>query len=209
MNLTLLIVGIIGMLTVVSIYLIKRYKQSKQLILYLVITTVLFIGQAIFMYIVFEHNTLVHSMRLFALECGIAAVAYTDYRELIIPNEVILSLLVLRVILYVWELMVYQDQFLHLLKDSLTAFLLIGLFLIVIRFIAKDSVGFGDIKLMITMAIYQGFFGVFSSLFLSLLITSIIAIILLITKKKKKKDTVAFAPSVLAGLFLSITLTGI
>lgn len=190
-------------------YLLKRYKQSKQLILYMVISSLLIIGQAIFMYYTFKDATLVHLMKLFTLECGILALAWTDFREHIIPNEVIVTLLSLRVIFYIWEFIELQNRFFQVLTNSLMSFLLIGLFLIAVRLIAKDSIGFGDIKLMITMAVYQGFMGVFSSIFLSLLIMSIVGIVLLVTKKKKKKDTMAFAPSVLVGLCVSMTMSGI
>ena len=66
----------------------------------------------------------------------------------------------------------------------------------------------GDIKLMLVMCLFQGFYGVVSSLFCSLFIAFIYAIIVLLLRKKTKKDSVAFAPAILLGTALSIFLTG-
>ena len=66
----------------------------------------------------------------------------------------------------------------------------------------------GDIKLMLVMCLFQGFYGVASALFCSLFVAFIYAVVVLITKKKSKSDAVAFAPAILLGTMLSVFLIG-
>lgn len=67
----------------------------------------------------------------------------------------------------------------------------------------------GDIKLFALMGLYQGLFGVFNSVFFSLIVSFFISIILLILKRKNRKDVIPFGPSIYAGTVVGIFLTGL
>ena len=94
-----------------------------------------------------------------------------------------------------------------LLSDFLACLIVVALFLIGVV-IVKSGLGMGDIKLLLVMCLFQGFYGAVSSVFCSLLVAFFISIIALITKKKTRKDTLPFAPAILAGTYLSVFLTG-
>ena len=80
-------------------------------------------------------------------------------------------------------------------------FLLCGLLVI-------GGVGMGDIKLILIMCLFQGFYGVISALFCSLFAACVLAIALLVLKKKTRRDSIPFAPAILLGTIVSVVLTG-
>ena len=66
----------------------------------------------------------------------------------------------------------------------------------------------GDVKLVLVMGAFQGFTGMVSSVFVSMIIAFIAAIVLLISKKRKRSDSIEFAPALLLGTTISVILTG-
>ena len=72
----------------------------------------------------------------------------------------------------------------------------------------KNSIGYGDIKLFIVMGLLLGMNGIWSAVFVSLIVAFFAAIALLITKKKGRKDVVPFAPAIVIGTYVSVILTG-
>ena len=72
----------------------------------------------------------------------------------------------------------------------------------------KNSIGYGDIKLFIIMGLFLGMNGIWTAVFMSLIVAFFVAIFLLATRKKGKKDVVPFAPSIMIGTYISVILTG-
>lgn len=136
-------------------------------------------------------------------------VSLSDYKEKRIPNHVLLAGVILRILLYGIEIFARQDIFFEIVKSDLWGLGIMFIFFLTAYFIIKNGVGMGDIKLMMVMSLYVGLEGVFSALFCSLIIIFILAVYLLIRKKKNRKDTLPFAPAVLAGTLLSLFLNGI
>lgn len=188
---------------------VKEENLDKKILIYLGISFVAIIGLAIALYNLFPDNSYIQNVRTLVLISFLVPLAWKDYYQYIIPNMVLLWMTLIRLIIYIGEFIEYKKEFFTIIKDDVLAFLLIGTFLIIVHFLFKGSIGMGDIKLIMVMSFYQGFIGVFSSLFFSLIITAILSIVLLISKKKKRKDTVPFAPSVLIGTYLSVMCSGI
>ena len=157
---------------------------------------------------IYENNTLTENAKLIVLLAILFIAANTDARERLIPNKLVLSGIVLRVIFWIVELITIPDNFLDIVKNDLYACLLVVLFFVVGVLLVKGGIGMGDIKLMLVMCLFQGFYGVVSSLFCSLFVAFVYAIIVLLLRKKTKKDSVAFAPAILLGTALSVFLTG-
>ena len=107
------------------------------------------------------------------------------------------------------ELVTMKKEFFSTFKECMLSCLAIGVFLIIVHFVFKNSIGMGDIKLLMVMALYEGFFGSFCAIFFSMIIVCILGIALMIAKKKGRKDVLPFAPAVLVGTCLSIIMTGI
>lgn len=158
--------------------------------------------------LVYSKNTLLDNLRLLTLLSLLFVAANVDARERIIPNVLVLTGIFLRVLFWVAELIAAPDTFLSVIKNDLVACLLVIVFFLVGVLLVKGGLGMGDIKLMLVMCLFQGFYGVVSALFFSLFVSFIYAIVVLIAKKKTRKDSVAFAPAILLGTLISVFLTG-
>ncbi|MBE5927100.1 MAG: prepilin peptidase [Lachnospiraceae bacterium] len=187
----------------------EKYKCDKKLIIYHIIMLLVLSGIVVQLNLVYVNNSMVHNTKLMILLSCLVPLGWKDYFEYKIPNVVILFMLSARVVTMIWELIVLKKLFLVEFKDCFIAFAFIGIFLILVHIIFKNSIGMGDIKLMMMMALYQGFYGVFSSIFFSMISVCILAIILMIAKKKKRKDSLPFAPAVLFGTCISVFMSGI
>ena len=183
-------------------------RPSRKRIVFLVLMFVGLCGMSTLLKTVYENNTLLHNAKMIMLLAVLFIAANTDARKRLIPNKLDLIGLVLRVVFWVIELITVPDEFLNIVKNDLYACLLVVMFFVVGVLLVKGGIGMGDIKLMLVMCLFQGFYGVVSSLFCSLFVAFVYAIIVLLLRKKTKKDSVAFAPAILLGTALSIFLTG-
>ena len=163
---------------------------------------------AVVLEFVYESNTLLDNLKLITLLSLLFTAANIDAKERVIPNKLVLAGLVLRVAFWVAELCTEPQTFLAVVKDNLVACALVIAFFIIGVLIIKDGLGMGDIKLMLVMCLFQGFYGVVSALFCALFVAFVYAIVVLSIRKKTRKDSVAFAPAILLGTMLSIFLTG-
>ena len=73
----------------------------------------------------------------------------------------------------------------------------------------KNGVGMGDIKLILIMSLYLGIQGIFGVLFMSLIVIFFAGLYLMIIKKRSKRESIPFAPAILAGTVISILVNGI
>lgn len=186
----------------------KTLQPTSKRIVFLALMFAGLCAMAITLNVIYANNTLVHNAKMISLLAILFVAANTDARKRLIPNKLVLIGLVLRVVFWVMELITVPDEFLKIVKNDLYACVLVVVFFIIGVLLVKGGIGMGDIKLMLVMCLFQGFYGVVSSLFCSLFIAFIYAIIVLLLRKKTKKDSVAFAPAILLGTALSIFLTG-
>ena len=183
-------------------------RGNKRLMLYCAAMFAALSCIAVLFVTVYENNRLLTDLRLLFLLAVIFTAAAVDFWSNIIPNELILTALGARVLFWIGELVTLRGDFRALLlSDFLACLIVVALFLIGVV-IVKSGLGMGDIKLLLVMCLFQGFYGAVSSIFCSLLVAFFISIIALITKKKTRKDTLPFAPAILAGTYLSVFLTG-
>ena len=131
-----------------------------------------------------------------------------DYREHKIPNKIILTGIIFRVLMLIPEFILERDVLLSTLFTEGIALIGVVIFIGVCLLLMKNSIGMGDFKLLMLMAITQGVSGVVASVFCSLIFTFIVAVVLLTTGKKSRKDTLPFAPFVTAGTILAFVMTG-
>ena len=183
-------------------------KPTGRQLAFLIAMFVGLCATAVGLELIYERNTLLDNLKLITLLALLFTAANVDAKEQRIPNVLILAGLALRVAFWVAELIVVPNQFLAIVMDNLTACLMVGLFFLVGVLLIRGGLGMGDIKLMLVMCLFQGFYGVASALFCSLFVAFIYAVVVLITKKKSKSDAVAFAPAILLGTMLSVFLIG-
>ena len=175
---------------------------------FLLLMAIMLCVVAVFLVEVYQNNTLVDNLKLIVLLVILFIAANTDARQRIIPNTIVIAGLVLRIVFWCVELITVSTEFWYILKNDLMACLMLIAFFVVGVLMVKGGIGMGDIKLMLVMCLFQGFYGVVSSLFCSLFVAFLYAIVVLVLRKKTRKDSVAFAPAILVGTILSVFLTG-
>jgi len=181
-------------------------KKSRLLFLALMLVSLL--GISVALLYIYKSNSLIDNCKIITLLAILFVAANIDARYRIIPNALVLFGVVMSVVFWLIELLKSPQAFLVIMKNDLTACLLVVAFFVIGVLLVKGGIGMGDIKLMLVMCLFQGFYGVVSSLFCSLFVAFIYAIGVLLLRKKSKKDSVAFAPAILIGTIISVLLTG-
>jgi len=122
-------------------------------------------------------------------------VIFFDYQFLIIPDEIIISLLALAVI------------FKTIVGFSIVNFYsAIGsfVFLFFLFFLTKGKgMGFGDVKYVFFMGLFLGWPSTLVSFYLAFLTGSFVGVIMILLKKAKIKQKIAFGPFLVYGTFVS------
>ena len=186
----------------------KPFPFRKYLPVYGILVLLVLIGLSIELTLVFPDNPLIQNIRLLTLLAFLFAAAYVDAEQKIIPNKLVVTALIVRLLLYVTEFIVLQDVFLSLVKSDLIALLIPLFFLLIGVVLMKNGMGMGDIKLLIVICFYLGLQGSVSAVFFSLVVAFVISIVLLIAKKKGRKDSIPFAPALMIGTAISLFMSG-
>ena len=173
--------------------IINAVKDDKFINIYSIITLVVLVGLGIELELIYKNNLLIWNIKLLVLTGIIFPAAFIDYKEHIIPNKIIGSAILLRIVIWIIEAFIDVERFLSVLKGDIIASVIIVVFFFLCSLIVKNGIGMGDVKLMGIMALYQGLTGIMSSLFFSMLVAFVEAIVLLITHKKNRKDAIASA----------------
>ena len=166
------------------------------------------VGMGVEMRFFFPTDSYVHQIKMQFLISVLFALAFIDYRYKIVPNKVILVCLVARIPFLICEFIFEKSIFFEILKSMGIGVLVFGIFLFVCTLITRGGIGMGDIKLFVVMVIFQGFTNCLVSVFVSMIICFVASIILIALKIKKIKDTLPLVPSILAGTFISVAMTG-
>jgi len=123
-------------------------------------------------------------------------ITFIDIDHKLIPNEVVITLLVIGVI---YELV---ERPIPLIEGAI-GFFAASVPLLLIAILSKGGMGGGDIKLMAVVGIFLGWKGVLIALFIGAFIGAIIGMITIILKIKKRKDIIPFGPFLCIGIAAS------
>lgn len=134
------------------------------------------------------------------------AAAIIDFKTKTIPNYIPISLLCVRALIFIYEI-IFTDTALGYLVSSLIGCFLCALLLILANKISKGGIGGGDIKLLACIGLMCGIYVVFSTLLLSLLACIVVSVILLLLKKKTSKDNLPFGPFIYLGFTIMCLFT--
>lgn len=157
---------------------------------------------------VYTENTILFSLKRFCILALLWPIGLIDFKTYRIPNKFIVTGLVFRAVLLIAELFLERKYLLGEIIAEFVAAVALFLAAFVCSICMKNSIGFGDIKLFIVMGLLLGTNGIWTAVFMSLIVAFFVAIFLLVAKKKGKKDIVPFAPSIMIGTYISIILTG-
>ena len=134
--------------------------------------------------------------------------AYIDYKTMRIPNLFVVYGLICRAVLLLFELFLGHTAVWNYLATEAIAAVALLLAAVLCGLVVKNGIGFGDMKLFVVLGLFLGLTGIWSAIFLALLISFVIALFVLITKKKSRKDAIPFGPALVIGTYLSICLSG-
>lgn len=181
--------------------------NGKENIIMFIIVCVLLLLCVSFLQLYYQ-NTLLDNVKLISILAILCPAAYSDWNKHIIPNKLIMGALCLRILLFVFELVVNSSNALKYGASELISAVVIFIIGFLCSLILKGSVGMGDVKLISIMALFLGASGIVCAVFVSLLVTFIYCVIVLIARKKHKKDVIPFAPFLLLGTYISICMFG-
>lgn len=128
-----------------------------------------------------------------------------DFKLQIIPNRLNLTIFELGLIIafsYGWSNIAITINMLLGMLAGGGIFLLIA---VISKFIfGKDSVGFGDVKLMGALGLFFGLANIVLISIISFIISAILSIVWLLTKTKKINESISFGPFIVIGCIITV-----
>lgn len=166
------------------------------------------VGLSLFVTCFYSDNSFLFTLKRVVMLAILWPIAYTDFTAYRIPNLFVGAGLAARVILLGAEFLWERETLFPALLTEVVASIVLFLVAVLCRVVVKNSIGGGDMKLFVVMGLLLGLQGTWGAIFLSLIVSFIVAVALLATRKKTRKDAIPFGPALAAGTYLSIFLTG-
>ena len=134
------------------------------------------------------------------------AAGWVDAREKIVPNQLILLGLAGRGLIYIAELLSDPSGFGMLVLRDLAGTGITVAALLLIVFVSRSAMGFGDVKLLGVVSLFCGLSWTYSCFLYGLIAAALASVYLLVVKKAGRKYQIAFAPYLLAGYLITAVL---
>lgn len=139
-----------------------------------------------------------------ALICGLGIAAIVDLRTRKIPLQLIVGMIVIGVARVIDVAVNTRD-----IKDIIFQILIAmipGLFMLLISYYTRQSIGYGDGLLVLTMGLYINPEMMISVIMLSMALAGVTALILIVFAKKSKNYEMAFCPFLVLGYATTLLL---
>lgn len=185
----------------------KEYKIDKAVIAYSVIMVALVVYITCLLQFKYDNHVVYNAKRMCLLAI-MWPLAFIDFKTYRIPNEFVIMGLACRAIIVPFEFLLVDGQVMSVILADLVAAGALFLASVLCKLVIKDSIGVGDIKLFLVMGLMLGLDGIWSSIFMALIVSFFIICFLLLTKKKTRKDVIPFGPALVIGTFISVYFTG-
>lgn len=193
--------------SVISLDFFKKQKKYKENYLVILgnITLYVFILRKFGIQSTFTGN--LELIKYLILTPMLLSVFMIDYKLQIIPNRLNLTIFEIGLIIA----FLYGISNVAITINMLLGMLLGGGIFILITLLSKfilgkDSIGFGDVKLMGAIGLYFGVTNIVIISLVSFLLAAIISIVLLIAKIKKINENLSFGPFIVIASFISILI---
>lgn len=177
--------------------------RGKSLIL---ITTVCFALALAVQVSLYRNTETINFIKLYGLFFIVMSAGIIDAKRKIIPNVLIIAGLIFRVGLYVYEIF-FAEGIKDILVNDLLGFVIGFVFLAVVSIVSKGALGFGDAKLFGIIGILSGAYCTYSTLLMSLILSTVVSVIGIASKKMNRKDSYPFGPCIAAGYIIVVLLT--
>lgn len=155
--------------------------------------------------LLYKNTSTINFVKLYGTGIIIFAAAIVDSKRRIIPNILIITGLVFRLLLYFWEIFNDAEMSVILRNDLIGLVLGFGL-LGIVSLVSKGALGFGDAKLFGIIGITCGTYCTYSTLLISLIFSVIVSVVGMLRKKMTRKDAFPFGPCIAVGYILTILL---
>ncbi|MDO5707511.1 MAG: A24 family peptidase [Andreesenia angusta] len=129
-------------------------------------------------------------------------ISIIDYKKMIIPDGLVSILIIISLIYHYNEFNKYQN--INSIIESIKGFSFIIISFSLIYFIKKDSIGHGDFKLFLAIALLFNFKDMIMIFIMSFNIAAVISALLIVFKKKTRNDIIPFAPFISISTILVI-----
>ena len=129
-------------------------------------------------------------------------ISYIDYKLKLILNEFLLMGIGLRGMLLIPEILIGRRESLAVLVTELAGALILFLFGVLFRFLSRNGLGAGDVKLFALVPLFMGALEGLHAILLGMIIIFILSCVFLVLKRKGLKDELPFAPSIALGCWL-------
>lgn len=129
------------------------------------------------------------------------AIIFIDFKEMIIPDSLVLSIVVFTIIYKIVNYFVYGLS-LDLFGSILGMLIAGGLFLTIVL-LSRGGMGGGDVTLIGALGFVLGVKYILLNIFLSFILGAIISVFLLAAKIKTRKDPIPFGPFIALGFFMT------
>ncbi len=157
----------------------------------------------IFVLIWLNFGLSVYSVFLAIVWAGLIVIAAYDLRKMIIPDEIVWSLVILALLYFVvrslneWSLAVFTS--------AVVGALIFGGIILIFHYASGGKwMGFGDIKLAGLLGFILGYPEVLVGFFITFLVGGFIGLVLMATGQKGLKDKVPFAPFMIFGFLIAV-----
>ena len=126
---------------------------------------------------------------------GIASII--DLKTKKIPVQLVVGMLIAGV--FRTMLLVYETDNIKGLIFNIILSMIPGLFMLLISFLSKQSIGYGDSLIVLAMSFFLSAEELIGIIMFSMTMAGIVALILIVVAKKKKNYEMAFCPFLILG----------
>lgn len=189
----------------------RKHKEGEELVLswtgrsIVLAGVVCFLLTAVIEAVLYQSLSILNYIKLSVLYAIVLTGGIIDWKLKIIPNRIVLTGAIFRLLCYVPEIVLITEFNNVILNDLIGFGIGFGLLLIV-SIVSRQSLGMGDVKLFGVIGMTIGGFGTYSTLFASVLCSTIVSVVLLVFRKHRIKDSIPFGPCILLGYVLTILL---
>lgn len=133
-------------------------------------------------------------------------IAQIDAKSKRIPNQIIISMLWMRLIILIIEIIlnIRLGYTLQLILAPIMGLLFGGGIFLISYIISRKGIGMGDVKLFAVIGAYTGPGVLMPCIIISLFLSALYSIIMLVRKKLTLKDSFAFGPFAAVGTIITL-----
>ena len=185
---------------------IVPYSGISLILIMIICAALSFAVQMLFINKINEDVMVTTFIKLYVLFLIVFAAAVIDSKKKIIPNALIIFGIAFRACMYVYEL-VRVETIKTIVTSDLIGFSIGFGLLALVSIITKQGIGFGDAKLFAVIGLIGGMYCTISTLFISLIVSSLASVFFLISHKKDRKGSFPFGPCIAIGYIITICLS--